>query len=67
MPKYRVNWSELTHYTTEVDAADREDAIYQAMNNLGDYQEDEFGGIEENSIEVVEILVDNDSMHVVEI
>ena len=67
MPKYRVNWSELTHYTTEVDASDREDAINKAMNNLGDYQEDEFGGIEEDSIEVIQIQVDNDSMNVVEV
>ena len=67
MPKYRVDWTELTHYFTEVDAVDREDAIYKAMNNLGEYQEDGFGGIEEDSIEVVEIQVDNDSMHVVEI
>lgn len=53
MPKYRVYWTELNHFESEVDAESEEQALEKAINNLGEYQNHDFGGIEQDSIEIV--------------
>ena len=55
MPKYIVRWTELNHFEAGVDAENEAEAIELAMSNLGEYQEHEWGGVEEDSIEIEEI------------
>lgn len=53
MAKYRVYWTELNHFESEVDAESEEQALENAMNSLSKYHD--FGGIEQDSIEIVRI------------
>ena len=51
MPKYIVRWTELNHFESAVEAKDEAEAFELATANLGEYQDHEWGGIEEDSIE----------------
>ena len=51
MPKYTVRWTELNHFEAAVEAKDEAEAFELATANLGEYQDHEWGGIEEDSIE----------------
>ena len=55
MPKYVVRWSEVSHYESEVTADSPEEAEYLCLSNLGDYQDVDDLGIEQESIVVEEV------------
>lgn len=54
MSRYRVTWTEITHYTSEVDADSPEAAQELCLMNLGDWQDSE-GGYAIDSIDVTEV------------
>lgn len=52
MPKYRVRWTELNHFESDVEADSPSAAFDAAVNNLGENQDHQFGGYIENDTEI---------------
>ena len=55
MPKYIVRWTELNHFEAETEADSPEEAQEICFTNMAEWMEHNFGGVEEDSIEIEEV------------